>query len=91
MNPDSSSAQNNLGIYLFPNPASTKLTIAAIGSTNQLNVCFFNAQGELVKQTIISSETAEINLADMSNGIYLAQVKNDAGEILKVEKIIKAE
>ncbi len=55
-------------ISLFPNPASTVINIQGVDEQSFIQI--FNAQGQLVAETIAQDETLTINLQSLPNGFY---------------------
>jgi bilirubin oxidase len=73
---------------VYPNPASNLLFIQLQNTTPFSEVFIQNVIGKIVlKQTIINSKTAEINIADIPAGQYLVRIISDKSE--GVYKLIK--
>lgn len=70
----------NSTVAITPNPASTKVSIVADGEVEKVEI--INVVGEVVK---VSDET-EINVSDLSNGLYFVRTTID-GEIT-VHKLV---
>ena len=73
-------------IKIYPNPASTYLTINLTNNSSQTEFELFNIQGErLISKTIGKKET--INIEHLSNGFYLYSLtvdgKKHTGKIVK--------
>lgn len=75
-------------VKIFPNPAQDILNIEIIAETLQ-NIDFklFNIQGALLKKQIISSAQQTTDISDLSNGMYIIEIRQ-AGKVLKKEKIV---
>jgi hypothetical protein len=73
---------NNNGINIFPNPASTLVTIETLksGLTYQL----VNSTGEVVMNGILESSHKQIDISNLSKGIYFLNIENK--RVLKVIK-----
>ncbi len=69
-------------IKIYPNPAKSNLYIENASSSN---IYIYNTLGKLVKKIQHVSETAEINISDLSNGIYVVKIQN--GTAIQTEKI----
>lgn len=79
-------------ITLFPNPVSSELTISFKKSiTNDLNIQILDLLGnEITSEKIYKNTyTHNLNLQNLSSGLYIIQLKNNNGEILNRNKIIK--
>lgn len=68
---------------VFPNPAGEQITIQS--ETDLKSVKITDSNGRLIKQ---SYNTTQINITDISSGIYFVTVENAASDILTY-KIIK--
>lgn len=75
---------NKERIFIFPNPTNSIISIQNIDRTIEYKIC--NMSGEIVVKGI-TSESNEISLAGLANGIYFIELKND--NVLIVKKIIK--
>lgn len=61
--------------YLYPNPATDIISLNInINETMVLNI--YNTIGVLVKSETIKQNNQQINISDLSNGIYIVQVKS---------------
>lgn len=65
----------NNSISIFPNPASSTLTIQSGIDLGDSDINLFNQLGEKVFVEIIDNLT--INISDLSKGIYFLQVKHE--------------
>ena len=74
---------NQSAIRIYPNPATTKLTIEA---TNTVKVVITGMDGRVV----LSNEAAtQVDISSLANGLYLVMLYNEQGERLLVQKLIK--
>mgnify|MGYP001270407077 CR=1 FL=1 len=63
-------------INIYPNPASDNLTINIERTGNDaLTLNLYNAWGALVKTEDIKQNQQQLNISDLSNGIYLVEIK----------------
>jgi len=70
--------------HLFPNPSQGQLFIknpVPVNTSYQL----FNVDGKLVQQGEL---TPEINLFNLSSGVYFLKIKDEWGVNVQVEKIV---
>ena len=63
-------------IRVYPNPAQNKLFVEA---DDLRNMMVFNALGQLVMSLELDSETAEIDLSNWADGVYLLRVGTKTG------------
>lgn len=69
-------------LFVYPNPATENITIG--GVDNIIRAEIFNLQGQLVK---VETEKTEINVKDLSNGMYMMKVTTKNGS--SMHKIVK--
>ncbi len=84
-----SSSLNNTDpkISIFPNPASDFITIDDAADVVH-RVTFFNVLGkEIISHD--ASSTKKFNMMDFQNGIYLVQLKDNQGQILRTIRVRK--
>ena len=62
---------------LYPNPANQHLNILL--STIDNVILIYNLQGELVKNSFVSTNYCKLNITDLSSGMYVVEVKNING------------
>ena len=62
-------------IQAFPNPAGKFIMFNGIDSKSKID--FFNISGLRVKSIIIDSSDSQIDVSDLSNGVYLARINNN--------------
>lgn len=69
-------ANNKLNdIQVFPNPAGKYIMFNGIDE--QTNVDLFNISGKRVKSMIVDSSDSQIDVSDLSNGVYLARINKN--------------
>lgn len=72
--------ESELDFTLYPNPANEILTIHIEQPIRkEMTVEFYNSVGMLVKKAAIQQSTGQIMLDDLSNGIYLIELKSTNG------------
>ncbi len=75
---------NNISSFgVFPNPASSDLTIAYKPETKNAVVEIYNSIGQQVKQIALVDENQQVTIADLSNGLYILKLndgKNSAAQ-----------
>jgi hypothetical protein len=74
----------NNAISLYPNPANSNLQLNVSSNLIAQTLTIININGQIVKEIPYSSN---IDISDLSNGIYFIQVKSENG--LSTQKLIK--
>lgn len=74
---------NNI-LKIYPNPSKDNITIEGIAYAN---VEIINLQGQVVKNVIVTDNNPNINIADISNGIYSIRISTN--ESVFVQKLLK--
>ena len=68
-------------VLLFPNPAQTQVTVQAQGLSH---IKLFNVFGQIIKGlSYEQTDTATINIDDLSQGIYMVELTTIYGRIIK--------
>lgn len=74
-------------LKLHPNPASNIVSLNFSKAINEdLTICIYNIMGNLICTEIIQQNQKQININDLSNGIYIVTVK--AKEWIEKQKLI---
>ena len=69
-------AKENISVY--PNPATSNLTLNFNNRNNaDLTLNIYNITGELVSSEILRQNQQQINISDLSNGIYMVEIKSN--------------
>ncbi|NVN93664.1 MAG: T9SS type A sorting domain-containing protein [Bacteroidetes bacterium] len=78
-----------LALNIYPNPATSKLTINLQQQTILQNttVSIYDVQGKLLLQQSITQPQTELNIASFAKGIYVVKVNNDKQSM--VNKFVK--
>lgn len=71
--PTSVDENNAVALGVYPNP--TRNTVVFTGIDDHTQVSIYNALGALVK-TVTTSANEEVNINDLSSGLYFARVNN---------------
>ena len=81
-------ADNNNQIRVYPNPNSGvfNLEISQYENLKINDIEIYNMIGECVHRQIITSSNCQINLSDMSKGMYLVKIQN--GTSCQIQKLI---
>jgi len=83
------------GIFtLYPNPTSGSFTISfnpeSIVNSTKLNLAITDLAGKLVYNNVVKPGISTLN-PDLADGVYMVQITNNSGEILKSEKLVIAQ
>ncbi len=86
---DISSPQEN--VIIFPNPANDQFTVQFLGgSQKNVVVEVYNTVGSLVKSFAPGTiDHVQMDMSDVSKGIYIINIKSDQGTVVKKLSIIK--
>ena len=80
---------NNLvNAIITPNPASSTIVFEIENNTDNLNITFFNSNGQQVAVVNANSSTP-VNVSSFPAGIYTALATNSEGELIATQKFIK--
>ena len=75
-----STPENTVAASLFPNPASTSVTILTGGKNEQWEYRIMNTTGQVVATgENWSSNSAVVNLTSMSPGLYFVEITTENG------------
>lgn len=72
------------GVALYPNPATSKLTLNVPSGVSVTKTVFYNTLGQITKQ---SNGETNWDVSDLASGVYLVNITTDSG--LKEIKFIK--
>ena len=67
-------------VSVYPNPASSMLTINGLDGFANLNVKIVNLQGQVVRE---ASNSLDINVSNIESGIYFIKIECDGQQYLK--------
>jgi hypothetical protein len=74
-------------VSIFPNPINDKINLKITDLKGDAKVMIFDQKGSLVKEETISQMNTEIDMSQLSSGLYLVKVKGE--NIDHSQKIIK--
>jgi hypothetical protein len=86
-NPGMCDTPVELTMDIYPNPFAENITVTT--SPEVTSLAIYNSLGEFVRTVTIENGKAELNLGDLSPGIYIIQAKTSSGVVTK--RIIKQE
>jgi hypothetical protein len=65
-------------VQLFPNPVNTQLTIRASAFQNEsAKAQMFNTSGQLVKTFTLNRGEAQLNVEELTSGVYVIQINGE--------------
>ncbi len=79
----------NTNISIYPNPASTSLTLTLSKGEGMFSVEIYNAVGACVHRQIATSPNSQIDVSDLSEGIYNVSISTKEGTLNKRVVIVK--
>ena len=74
------------GIMIYPNPAQDKLFITN-QTTGKFEAAIFTMDGRLLNNYSLSGTKAVLDVADLTDGMYIIKIRNDQGVF--VDKFLK--
>jgi Secretion system C-terminal sorting domain len=78
----------DLGLKIYPNPTMGIITISNTnGNIQNINIDIFNINGQLMQTQILLEGTPELNIQNLSEGLYFLRITSGKGTA--VTKIIK--
>ncbi len=85
-NTNSISGIEKFDFSIYPNPSSKTITLTNLTNPSIKSILIYNSLGEVVKE--VPNNSLEINVSDLSNGIYLLQIK-DTKNRQTIKKFVK--
>jgi hypothetical protein len=74
---------NSMNFSIFPNPATSKITINSSNSLNGKTINLTTITGTLVKSILATKENnQELDVTDLSKGVYLIQIDNKTTKVV---------
>jgi hypothetical protein len=75
----------NNSISVYPNPATSHLTLELqpANTLHNIMINMYDLQGKLLLQQPLQQQKTEINISDLSRGLYLLQVTCEEGAVVK--------
>lgn len=75
------------GITIYPNPVSSDLILKFSESYRKVNLTLFDDRGKLIREQTVFGNKAQLNISDLTHGIYFIQIIAD--DRIATKKIIK--
>jgi len=80
----------DINISIYPNPTKNNLTIHVNDNTIQkIEVEIYDLSGKMIFLRNYTSNSFQINTIDLMTGTYILKLKDQYGNLIKTEKIIK--
>ena len=80
----------NIEIQIFPNPVSEFATVIYKNLQTDAQILVLTVDSKLVLSQTIQSETSQIDLSTIENGIYFIQILDPTGAVVRMEQILIA-
>ena len=77
---------------VYPNPTNDRIMVSGIDAKNtKAIISLFDVQGRMIRKENMQSQngTIQLSVADLNPGIYLMMIRDDAGNMLHQQKIVK--
>jgi hypothetical protein len=79
-----------VAIRVFPNPVHDQLSVSIHGEgIKPFTISIYNLQQVLVKQVKATANLTPVWVQDLSQGVYVIQVKDASGKVRYTGKVIK--
>jgi hypothetical protein len=80
--------------FVFPNPASSQFTVALAGPNDiyqyhDLKFSLYDLTGRLVTEQLITAQTTIIQRGDLSNGLYIWSLSDEANQLRNGKMVFK--
>lgn len=76
-----------LAIRCYPNPTSNSINFQSSEAINGFKITLYDLTGRIVKSTFTNNDKILLNISDLENGIYIAEIEIEGKKT--TEKIIK--
>jgi hypothetical protein len=80
--------ENKFDFKLYPNPATNQITVESSNLTEPAEIQIIDMFGKICLKTQLAEPLQEININQLTQGIYLYQIKLPGGDV-KIGKMIK--
>lgn len=80
---------NQLAVSLFPNPASSQLTVIANGATSPLQLELVDATGRVIHSEQMQGNQSILNTTDISNGVYFIRLSDGEAVVHTSRAVIR--
>jgi len=75
--------ENSNVVSVYPNPTNDYLNIENALLTNDEIISVFNIQGEIILQQIIQQQKTEIEISNLTKGVYILKIESEKGVVVK--------
>jgi hypothetical protein len=77
------------GITIYPNPAKDKINFVQENGWENATINIMDLAGKTRKSMVLNLHLTEVDLSDLSQGLYIYQVLGNDGKVIGTGKIIK--
>lgn len=75
-----------VGFEIYPNPTVERVTVETTYDRNW-SMLLYDVEGKLVMQETATQSRHDLNVTGMEAGVYLMQITDDNGQLLRLEKL----
>ncbi len=79
---------NSLRAVIYPNPNTGSFNISISTISNTMSVEIYNILGDMMYSQPITNTTTAVDMSKLSNGVYLAKIK-EGSQIIETMRVIK--
>ncbi len=83
------SGSGHNGVTLYPNPARTLVTFKVDNNWGKTSIQLSDISGKIVKSTELSLSTTDLDISDLTQGLYIYRIVGMDGKIWSTGKLIK--
>ncbi|NJN35442.1 MAG: T9SS type A sorting domain-containing protein [Saprospiraceae bacterium] len=77
-------------LFAYPNPTSDVINFFLNGENSIKSVRFLDMSGrEVARLNQVNAKSATLNVGNMANGLYIAEVLTDKGRIIKKIEVMR--
>ena len=76
-------------VKIYPNPASNSLTIYTVGDNTIKTLSMYNNAGQLIYSQEIKELFTTLDVEKLVTGIYYIMVRDETGQLITTEKVVK--
>lgn len=75
-------------LEVYPNPANSFIVVYNYGNESGRTMELSDLNGRSLKKQYLTSVATRVDLQTLSNGLYIVQIRDSKGKILRIEKIL---
>ncbi len=89
INPKKKTEDKLIELKIYPNPATDYVNIEILDSETDLEYQLINTKGQICLKGLIYSNQEQINISELTNGLYMVRLISKEKGLIKTEKLIK--